>query len=152
MLCIASVLGMVPTVAWADDPPAYEPVYMPKCDVYTLKSGAEICGFEASVWFGKVLTVDADLVHEKKQLKNEKARSAELAKQVAILQVNLSLHDETRKLLMERDALTTKQLIEVDKKYQEERVKPRCGNPLAWTAAAVATAILAGFVIKDFAD
>jgi hypothetical protein len=125
---------------------------MPKCDVYTLKSGAEICGFEASVWFGKVLTVDAQLVHEKKQLKNEKARSAELAKQVEILQVNMGLHGETRKLLVERDALITKQLIDLDKKYQEERVKPRWGNPLAWTAAAVATAILAGFVIKDFAD
>lgn len=149
MLCIAFVLGTVPTVAWADDPPAYEPVYMPKCDVYTLKSGAEICGFEAAVWFGKVLTVDAELVHAKAQLKNESARSAELAKQVEILQGQIDVHGDTRKLLVEREAKLTKDMIDLDRKYQLERVKPRWGNPVAWGIAAVSVALLGGYVVND---
>ena len=152
MLCIAFVLGTVPTVALANDPPAYEPVYMPKCDIYTLKSGKEICGFEASVWFGKVLTVDADLVHTKEQLKNEKARSVELALQVKILEGQIVTHRETRKFLEDREVELNHELLAVNKKYELERVKPRWGNPLAWTAAAVSTAVLAGFIIKDFAD
>ena len=153
MLCIAFVLGTVPTVAWADDPPAdYEPVYIPKCDIYTLSSGKEICGFTAEVCFSSVLTVDLDLVHEKKQLKNEKARSVELAKQVNSLQDQIDVHAETRKLLEERGADLTKELIAKDKELQEERVKPRWGNPIAWTVAAVATAILGGFIIKGAVD
>lgn len=152
MLCIAFVLGTVPTVAWADDPPAYEPVYIPKCDIYTLRSGAEICGFEATVWFGKVLTVDAQLVHTVEQLKNEKARSAELSLQVEHLQEQHRLMGEINAKLKAYAVKEVEARIALDEKYQKERVKPRWGNPLAWTAAAVSAAILAGFVIKDFAD
>lgn len=144
---------MVPTVARADDSPAnYEPVFIPKCDIYTLRGGAEVCGFEATVWFGQVLTVDAKLVHTLEQLKNESARSVELSSQVESLQGQLRLMGENNVKLKAYAAKQTDELIALDKKYQDERVKPRWGNPLAWTVAAVSTAVLAGFVIKEFAD
>lgn len=152
MLYTVFALGMVPTLVWADSLTVYEPTYIPKCTVFVLADGREICGFEASVWFSEVLTVDADLVHAKSQLKNEKALSSELALQIEVLGGQIVIHEETEELLTSRMTLLDERLVALDKKYQHERAKPHWGSVTAWTVAAVSSTILAGFLIKGFAD
>ena len=59
------------------------------------------------------------------------------------------IHPDTKEVLVERNNKLTKDLIETDRKYQLERVKPRWGNPVAWSVAAVAAALLVGYVAND---
>lgn len=143
---------MAPINASADERYGYTPVFIPKCVVYEMDDGVEICGFEVSVWFEQVLTVDADLVHEKAQLKNERLRTFELAKQVENLQGQISVHVDSEKLLLDRSEKLTLQLIHKDKELQDERVKSSSNSLIPWTIAAVSVSVLAGFMIKTVTD
>lgn len=143
---------MAPTGATADDRYKYTPVFMPKCAVYEMDNGVEICGFEASVWFEQVLTVDAELVHEKAQLKNERLRTLELTKQVGILQGQIIVHVDSESLLLAREAKLTQQLIAKDKELQDARVKSSRSGLVPWTIAAVSVAVLTGLIVKASID
>lgn len=110
-----------------------------------------ICDYTIERW-KLVLKADVELVHLRSKLKKILARSAELSKQVEILQGQIDVHGETRKILVEREAKLTKDLIDLDRKYQLERVKPRWGNPVAWGVAAVSVALLGGYIVNDVLD
>jgi hypothetical protein len=147
-LSIVFALGATPAFA---DEPTYEPVHLPKCTLYKTADGQEVCGYTLEQWKG-ALRVDAELVHCKAELKKEKERSAYLAQQKTALQGQVSVYADSQKTLVDRNNQLTKDLIDLDKKYQYERVKPRWGSPVAWTVAAVATSVLAGFVVHDLID
>lgn len=144
LICVLlTVLVLGPAPAFADDTPEYEVQVIPKCTLI-----GDRCGYTLGEW-KLVLKADAELVHLRTQLKKEEARSAELAKQVEILQGQIDVHGETRKILVEREEKLTKDLIDLDRKYQLERVKPQWGNPVAWGVAAISVALLGGYVVND---
>jgi len=141
---LLTVLALGQTPAFADD---LLPKTLPACELKQV-GGEQLCTYTLENW-KLVLKSDAELIHLRTQLKNESARSAELAKQAEILQGQIDVHGETRKLLVEREAKLTKDIIDLDRKYQLERVKPRWGNPVAWGIAAVSLSLLAGYVVND---
>jgi hypothetical protein len=146
---------MAPTSATADD---YTPKIIPKCEIYTV-GGLDICGYRykglpdpADEDWNKVLAADAELVHLREELKNEERKSASLAQQVRLLAGQGKIYADSQKVLVKRVDEVTKDLIGMNLKYENERAKPRLGSPVAWTVAAVVTAVLIGFVVKDRLD
>jgi len=142
---IVFVLGT--TSAHADD------VYVAKiaapCRLYTLASGQQICGYADIEDWKKVLVVDLELssLREKTRLQEEKIENLEAIKQLHLKELDaLTKSQET---LTKANEKLTKQLIELDRKYQDERVKPRWGAPVAWSIAAVSTSILVGFIVHE---
>lgn len=146
-LSIAFVLGGTP--AFADDP--YEPQHIPKCSLYETKSGEEVCGYNLDEWKA-ALVADAELTTTKSRLKKEQERSIELAKQVSLLQDQFNACSDSQKVLTARHEKLTKDLIDLDKKYQYERVKPRLGPKLPWAVAGLSVAVLTGFIVKAKLD
>jgi len=151
LICVLSVafaLGATP--ALADDEPKYEAQLVPECKVYKA-DGKEICGYTLEEWKA-VLEVDRKMVLDKKLLEDEKKRTAALGLQVDSLKEQVAIYASNQETLVDRNTQLTKDLIDTDKKYQNERVKPRWGSPLAWTVAAVSTSVLAGIVVKEVLD
>ena len=146
-LSIALILGTTPAFA----EPKYEAKLIPKCKVYKTADSGEICGYTLDEWQG-VLRVDAEFVVTKYKLKKEEERSANLTAQVETLHGQVGVYAETQKILVARSDKLTVDLIALDKKYQNERVKPRWGSPVAWSLAAVSTAVLAGFLVRPLLD
>jgi hypothetical protein len=52
-------------------------------------------------------------------------------------------------LFQNRNKALTKQLIETDRKYQLERVKPRWGSYISWAVTGLVAAVLTGYVVAD---
>lgn len=134
------------TQALADDPP-YTPKNFSSCKVFKTSAGKEVCGFENIDDWKLILTADADLVYVREQLKNEQLRTINLSEQKTLLQAQVDAANANQKLLVEQNSKLTNDLIGLDKKYQDERVKPTWGSPVAWTIAGVSTSVLVGFVL-----
>jgi len=141
VLSIAFVLGGTP--AFAD---GYEPKIVPKC-----KLAGDFCGYTLGEW-KLVLKVDAELVSARVQLKLQDQKVTLLEEQKKdLLRQAEAISASNDLLIASNDKLRT-DLIALDKKYQDERVRPRWGSPLAWTAAAVSTSVLAGFLVSELID
>ncbi len=150
MLC---VIGMTLTVtssnAHADDPPdaLYELIKLPKGEPKTIDGNRYQClNFDE---FKLLLEMEADMVECEKEtdLKSEKIAALETInaqlKTIVALQ-KLSIGN----LNTEKDRLFN--LWKADnKRMHEAENKPHLGSWLGWTAAGVATAVLAGFIIQD---
>lgn len=149
-LSIAFVLGAMSSPAGADD--AYTPVNVPACKMYKTTAGKEVCGYENLEDWKRVLEADAELTHVRNQLKNEKALVDAVSKQRDLLISQVAKYMDSQLALTTHADKLTQDMIALDKKYQDERVKPRWGSPVAWTIAAVSTSILAGFVISSALD
>lgn len=132
--------------------PAYLPRIVPICHIYTLPSGDEVCGYADVDEWKEVLEADAELVALRAILIEEKDRARILSEQKLLLEEKIKLHLHTNDLLSKRKIALTDELIKLDEKYQNERVKPRWGSPLAWGIASVSTAVLAGFLINSLLD
>lgn len=111
-----------------------------------------VCGYLDIEDWKAVLKADAELVHLREVAKKEVERAANLALQVNSLQSQVATYASSQALLVARTDKLTKDLIALDKKYQDERVKPTWGSPVAWTIAAVSTSILAGVLINSAMD
>ena len=98
------------------------------------------------------LQADAELVAKRELLAKEKERTANLTLQLGSLQGQVEAYAENQKVLVTRNDKLVIDLIECDRKYQNERVKPRWGSPVAWTIAAVASSVLAGVLLKTWTD
>jgi hypothetical protein len=142
------------TPAFADDEVPNHNVpkmeIIPHCDLKQV-GNEMLCTYSLEKW-KLVLKADVELVSKRKLLAKEKERSAALTLQVDGLKSQVGVYANSQKLLVERNNKLTQDLIDLDKKYQNERVKPRWGSPLAWTVAAVSTSVLAGFILKDVFD
>jgi hypothetical protein len=139
------------TRAQADEQP-YKPAIVPECKSFIVPGVGEVCGFLDVEDWKKVLKADAELVHSRGRLKKEEARAANLMAQVKSLRDQVAVYAETQHALVAQNDKLTKDLIDLDKKYQDERVRPRWGSPVAWTIAAVSTSILAGVLIEGLLD
>ena len=145
LICVLlTVFALGATPAYADD---LLPKTFPSCELKKV-GGEELCAYDLDTW-KLVLKSDAELVHLRIKVKKELEKSAELALQVDALQSQVDKLSATKDLLVERNDKLVKDIIKIDKKYQDERVKPQWGSPVAWTVAAVAAAVLGGFVIND---
>lgn len=111
-----------------------------------------ICGYVNIEDWKAVLEADAELVLRREQAKKEAARAEALDLQVRSLQVQVQTYARTQVVLVERTEKLTLDLIALDKKYQNERVRPSWGSPVAWTIAAVSTSLLAGMLIAELTD
>ena len=140
---------MTSTPALADD--VYAPKVVPSCKVYKTTTG-EVCGFLNIEDWKLVLKADAELVHSRIQLKNEGERAALLTLQLTELKGQVATYANSQSILVQQSVALTKQLLDLDLKYQQERVKPTWGSPLAWTIAGVSTSILAGVLIAGLVN
>lgn len=132
--------------ATADD---FKPQNFPDCKKHKLADGTEICGYTDLEEWKSVLKADLELTAKKETLAIRTSQVDELRGQVENFKGQIEVLE---RIVAEKDSRNkeiTTDLLETDRKYQFERVKPKWGNPLAWTAAALATAVLGGFILKD---
>lgn len=147
-LSIVFVLGMMLALsrpASADN----KPTNFPDCVKHELSNGAMICGFTNLDDWKKVLKADVELTAKKKLLDLERRKSAQLAAQLIDYMGQLKAYQEIVSIQKDRNIELTKDVLDTDRKYQLERVKPRWGSAAAWTTAAVLAAVLSGFVAND---
>ena len=140
----------------------YRPKIAPECKVYPLADGREVCGYivkqadgtETMDEWQAVLRVDAELVVRRKSAELQAEREVELQGQIGDLRGALEACGTGTAALKDRNAVLTTQLIDRDRLYQNERVKPRfsLGGGWAWGTAAVLAAALIGFVGKELVD
>jgi len=147
VLSIAFVLGATPALA---DPPV-ELKVLPKCNLHWIHGGMQGCVYTLAQW-KLVLKADAELFSKRILLDKEKERSAILEEQKIDLHKQVKLYTTNQDLLLVRNNKLTQDLIDLDKKYQNERVKPRWGSPIAWTVAAVSTGLLVGLLVEKSLD
>lgn len=120
--------------------------------MYIIPGVGTVCGYTDIDDWKTILKVDAELVSNRTLLAKEKERTANLTLQVKTLEGQVGTCEDNQRVLVERSSKLTTDLIALDKKYQNERVKPRWGSPLAWTIAGVSTSILAGIFLKSVLD
>lgn len=126
-----------------------KPKNFPDCIKYKLADGTAICGYTELGDWKKVLRADAELTAKKKLLELERKRTTELGAQLLDFKGQVKAYQGIVSVLDARVKALVADLLETDRKYQLERVKPRWGSAAAWTTAAVATAVLGGFVMND---
>jgi hypothetical protein len=135
----------------------YRPQVVPQCEVYDLADGREVCGYvvkeadgtETLDQWKEVLQVDAELVVLRHQDGLRRRKLAELSVQASGAVAALVAAERALEVVELRNADLTRQLVETDRKYQQERVKPRIGVGWAWAAAGLVAAGLVGYVAAD---
>jgi hypothetical protein len=116
--------------------------------VFIVPGVGQMCGYTDLEDWKLVLKADAELVSKRALLAKEKERTANLALQVGTLAGQVGKCAGNQEVLTERNSKLTQDLIKKDKLYQNERVKPRWGSPVAWTIAGLSTSVLAGIMLK----
>lgn len=149
VLLTVFVLGATP--AYAEDvEPGVELVT--DCEMIPLKDRAkDLCGVTLDEW-KRILKTNASYISKTKLLQYERLRTNLLEEQKSALQKSLDAMANSQRILTERVDKLTVDHIELDRKYQNERVKPRLGNPIAWTISAAAVALATGLIVKDVLD
>lgn len=137
------VLGVTPVYA---DPT--EPVSFPKCKLVGSQDGVAICGYTLDE-YKLVLKADVELRMIRNVLAYERENIVLLTQQVTDIKSQLDLCIAGKSALSSRSEELTVQLIELDKKYQDARVRMSLESPIAWTIAAVSTSILAGVIVFE---
>lgn len=135
----------------------YRPKILPECKVYDLADGRAVCGYVVEQADGtetldrwkEVLRVDAELVVLRHQDGLRRRKLAELSVQASAAVVALEAAERALEVVELRNADLTRQLVETDRKYQNERVKPRLGGGWGWAAAGLFAVGLAGYVAAD---
>ena len=122
----------------------YQPKVIPQCERYKLADGREVCGYDSIEKVRQVYNADAELVAKREAETLHVEKSNLLLGQVANLRLAVDAQKRATGIIRDRNRELTAQLIETDRKYQNERAKPRWGNPIAWTIAATCAAALAG--------
>lgn len=117
-----------------------------------MADGQSICGYANIEDWKLVLKADAELVLLRSKVRILEQREQQLTVQIQALEDQLDLSARQAGFLGEENARITRELIILDKKYQDERVKPRLGSPLAWSIAGVSTAALVGILLISAVD
>jgi len=143
-LSIVFALGV--TSAHAD---GYTPQAVPPCTLFQTPAG-EVCGYLNIEDWKLVLKADAELVHLRVRVKNDSDRAVVLDLQIAEMHRQNSIYAGSQTILLERNTTLSKQLLDLDLKYQQERVKPAWGSTLAWSVAGVSLAMLVCVIVGGF--
>jgi hypothetical protein len=145
---------LLATVLWSSTAHGepYTPQIIPICHVYPLADGREVCGWLTIEEVQAAYDADAELV----KLRETSAAQGEqiIAFGVQISAIRAALEAERRSVivLQASNNRLTDDVVKWNRKYEYERVKPRWGNPIAWTSAAGLAAILLGVVGKELFD
>lgn len=130
----------------------YIPKIIPQCLRYETTAGKEVCGYDSIDKVQQAYLADAELVAFRAKAPLIEAKARLLESQVADLRLAVDAQERATNIVKQRNRELTDQLIETDRQYQLERVKPRWGNPLAWTIAAAATAALGATLLVSVVD
>lgn len=139
---------LLATPAQAQD---YEPKTLPQCHIYFI-DGKSICGYADVEDWKLVLKSDAELVHLRNKVRFMEEFQSNQEGQLQSLNRQLDLSAEQAAVLGAENTQLTKDLIALDKKYQDERVKPQWGSTVAWSIAGISTAALAGILLISVVD
>jgi hypothetical protein len=154
---IAFVLGVMfllgTTSVRADEfPENYQPQILPHCQMYNLPGGEVVCGYESITQWKLVLKADAELLFLRAKVRLLENLQIQLKQQLGAIRGQQVIAANEADMFQKENDRLTKELIALDKKYQEERVKPQWGSPVAWSIAGVSTAILLGVMINSLMD
>jgi len=133
--------------ARADQP--YEPKTFPPCQVFTLADGREVCGWLSIDDVRTAYRADAELVQCRETTVAHIKMVEALKIEAFELRAALVVEEQSKTLVVDRNKELTTDLIEMNRKYEHERARPRWGSPTAWTTAAVLGAVLVGYVGAD---
>jgi hypothetical protein len=159
VLFLAVMAVACEAAAHADEPgDLVAPAIVPQCLVYRVPLG-QVCGYLVATPDGAeaagmeqwrdVLRADAELVATRESVRLLTQKADLLFGQTQDLLAAFTAMKTAVAALEGRNAQLMRDLIEKDRLYQNERVKPRFGSPLAWTTAAVLGAVLAGYLGHD---
>lgn len=148
VLLTTFALGVTPAFS---NPPPPTAQNIPECELIKTTDGREMCAYELEDWVS-VLKADALITHQQIMMGKQEERIEILEEMRIDFKVQIAASAANQGLLITRSDKLTQDLIDLDKKYQNERVRPRWGSPLAWTVAAVSTSVLVGFVVRDLVD
>jgi hypothetical protein len=119
---------------------------------YTVPGVGQICGYKDLSDVQALYALDAEISFRRKKADLEAARIEELKTVSSNLTEAVGAQRRATAIVADRNTELTRQLIETDRKYQKERVKPRWGNPLAWGLAASLGAGLLGVLGHELID
>lgn len=146
VLLTVFVLGVTPAFAEDDVKLEVEVLTVNDCEMIPHK-GKDLCGLTLDEW-KRVLQTNRTLEHKNKLLYAEHQKSFLLEQQGILLKQQLEASQANEQLLIVHTKKLTTDIIALDKKYQNERVKFRLGDKWAWTVSAVSASILLG-VLAD---
>lgn len=152
LTCVLSAvlsLGLILSSAWAEPnkPKPATPENFPSCRLVTLDDGFQACAYINLDDWKLVLAADRELTFHKLLDEKFDEKIDNLTLQIASLEGQVDSLESVQVLLADRNEELTRQLIECDRKLQDERSKPRWGNTLAWTVAGASTSVLFGVVL-----
>lgn len=130
----------------------YEPQIVPPCKRYALADGREVCGYLTIEEVREVYRADAELVQCREASSAQLDQVRALRGEVEAVRAALAVEEESRQAAEAMAVQLSKDLVEENRKLENERAKPRWGSPVAWTTAAVLGAALLGFVGADLID
>lgn len=114
----------------------YQVQIVPACTRYVLLAGGEVCGYRDIEDWRTVARADAELVACRAQEEPERRRADLMAAQVADLRLAVEAERRAGEIQEADRSRLRADLIALDRKYQDERVKPRVGGGAAWAVSA----------------
>jgi hypothetical protein len=143
-ITLLALLGLTCRPAAADE---IKLEILPQCLKYTVPNVGLVCGYKNLADVQLLYTLDAELELHRDVKRLEKAKIHELENQIIHLRAAEDARKRAADLLKDRNQELVQQLIDTDRRLQKERVKPRWGNPLAWTLSAVLAASLSTVLV-----
>ena len=130
------------------DPATYAPQALPPCRSFAL-AGEEACAYRTIEEVRALYLADVELVERRATeplLRRQIAALTEAHRQAA---ARADAEAVARAALEERRAVLVTSYLDLDRRYQAERVRPRIGGRWGWTVAAALGATLLVVVAHD---
>jgi hypothetical protein len=130
-------------------PEPYTPKIIPACKVATLATGVEMCGYTSIDDVRAVYRADNELVKRRIEVELLTDKTLLLSTMIKSYQTVVEQNKIAITALKERNKDLLAEALKKNELYEKERVKPRWGNPIAWTTAVVLGAALLGYIAAD---
>lgn len=150
LICVLlTVFALGVTPAYADDL-KLDFELVTDCEMVPHR-GKDLCGLTLPEW-QRILKTNLTLESRSKLLGYEQDKNKALYDQRDALRIQLKAAEDKEALLLADEKKLRKDIVALDKKYQYERVRPRWGNPIAWTIAAASSVALVGLLVYKSVD
>lgn len=110
-------------------------------------SGLEVCGYRDIDQVQAIYRADAELVAARRRISLLEIQHNALTEQLLATDMQKTLVQQSLLAVERENDEISHQLVELDWRYQKERVKPRWGGTLPWALAGVAAAALGGVLV-----
>ncbi len=131
----------------------YVPKIIPECKVYPLADGREVCGWLTIEEVQTAYDADAELVKLRETSAAQGEQIIAFGVQVSAIRAALEAEQRSVTVLKARELKLTDDLIEMNRKYEYERVKPRFRLGNGWAlAGGVAVGIVATIAVIRVAN